>query len=260
MLKRLIRRKRSSVEVSEEGGLRALHLGGDAVQSAMKLSAPSDLALAYTQAMMAALLFAPQSRDILMIGLGGGSLARFVHERMPATRMVAVELNEKVVAAARTLFGLPNDDERLAVVVADGAAYVPAHPDSCDLLLLDAFEDGVSVAALATGQFYDACRRALRDGGVLAVNFMVEEPRLPTYLARLEEAFGGRVLCMPAKDRVNLIAFAFRHGQSRFLIATLKARARALARQLELPYDAFLRELLAYNSASTAYLAVRRKR
>ncbi|MBA2483600.1 MAG: spermidine synthase, partial [Nitrosomonas sp.] len=37
------------IELSEQGGIRSMHLGGTMVQSAMKLSAPNDLVLAYTQ-------------------------------------------------------------------------------------------------------------------------------------------------------------------------------------------------------------------
>ena len=89
-LKRLLGRKGSSVEVSESRGVRTLHLGGEAIQSAMRLSAPDRLELAYTRAMMAFLLFAPAPRDILMVGLGGGSIARFVYERLPRTRITGV--------------------------------------------------------------------------------------------------------------------------------------------------------------------------
>jgi spermidine synthase len=248
--------RQSSVEVSEEGGYRTLHLGGDAVQSAMKLAAPSDLALEYTQAMMGALLFAPAPRDILMIGLGGGSITRFVHERMPDTRMRTVELNAKVVAAARSLFGVPPDDERHEVIVADGAAYVPAHPESCDVLLLDAFEDGVSVAELATQTFYDACARALRQGGVFAVNFIAEERRFITYLRRIEQAFDGRVLCLPASNRVNVIVIALRDGPRRRSIDGLKRVARALKRRLGLPYDEFVKAIVEFNPHTAAYLTL----
>ncbi len=258
--KGMFRRGRSSVEVSEEGGYRALHLGGDAVQSAMKLSDPSALALDYTQAMMGGLLFVPDPQDILMVGLGGGSIARFVHERMPETRMTAVELNAQVVAAARSMFGLPADDERLAVVVADGAAYVPRHPGSCDVLLLDAFEDGVSVAPLATAAFYAACREALRPDGVFVVNFIAEERYFARYLGRIEEAFEGRVLCLPARNRVNVIVLGLTRSRSRYAIDGLKRVARALKRRLGLPYDQFVRDLLAFNPHTAAYLTLKEVR
>ena len=64
--------------------MRCLHLGSSMVQSAMLLKAPNDLQLVYTQYMMGFLLFHPHPRDILMIGLGGGSLAKFVYHQPAA--------------------------------------------------------------------------------------------------------------------------------------------------------------------------------
>ena len=81
--KNWLARRRSSVEVSEEDGVRSLHLGGDAIQSSIRLDRPDELALDYTRAMMAFLLFQPLPREVLMIGLGGGSMARYIHQRMP---------------------------------------------------------------------------------------------------------------------------------------------------------------------------------
>jgi spermidine synthase len=257
-LKRLFGRRRSSVEVSEARGVRTLHLGGAAIQSAIRLARPGELELAYTRAMMAFLLFAPAPRDLLMIGLGGGSIARFVHERMPGTRMTVVEISPQVVAAARTFFGLPEPDERLAVVVADGARHVPSVRAGCDALLLDAFEDGRSVRTLATQAFYDACFAALRPGGVFVVNFIADEPRFGAYLARIERAFAGRVLCMPSEDRVNMIVLGLRRPATRVAIEPLKRAARELKARYGVPFDRFLRDLVAHNPGSAAFLRLGR--
>ena len=61
------------VVVSEEEGVRYLHLGGDHIQSAMRIDAPDELELDYTRTTMAFLLFHPRPRECLMVGLGGGS-------------------------------------------------------------------------------------------------------------------------------------------------------------------------------------------
>jgi spermidine synthase len=254
VLKRLLGRRGSSVEVSESRGVRTLHLGGEAIQSAMRLSAPDRLELAYTRAMMAFLLFAPAPREILMVGLGGGSIARFVHERLPRTRLTVIELDPKVVAAARTFFGLPADDRRLKVIVGDGARHVLAHRGGCDVFLLDAFDDLRSVRSLATEAFYAACRDALRPGGVFAVNFIADEPRFGTYLARLERVFDGRVLCLPSQDRMNMIVLGFRAPLDPIRIAPLKRVARELERRLGLPFDRFVRDLVAHNPGDATHL------
>ena len=257
-LRRWIAGTHSSVEVSEKRGVRHLHLGGPAIQSAIRLSRPDELELHYTRAMMAFLLFEPAPRDVVMIGLGGGSIARFANARLPETRMTVVEINPRVLAAARSFFGLPTDDPRLAIELEDGARWIPAHRDCADVVLLDAFEDGESVKALATGEFYAACRAALRRRGILVVNFIAEERRFGKYLGRIEEAFDGRVLCLPAQDRVNMIVLAFKGGPARVSIDSLKATARVLKRRFALPFDRFVTDLLELNTRTAAYLRIGR--
>src|SRR5690606_10573719 len=104
------------IHFSESGGLRYLHLGGTAIQSAMRLDAPDDLALAYTRTMMAALLFHPEPRDVTLIGLGGGSLAKYIYRELPRARIVALEVDARVVTAARHMFHLPTGKRRLRVI------------------------------------------------------------------------------------------------------------------------------------------------
>src|SRR5688572_27113654 len=109
-----------AVYVTEKSGVRSLHIGSDTVQSSMRLARPNDLELSYTRSMMAFLLFAREPRNVLMIGLGGGSLAKFIYHRMPDARIQAVEINPQVIAIARQYFHVPQDDERFEIVTADG--------------------------------------------------------------------------------------------------------------------------------------------
>jgi len=248
---------RASVEVSEEDGVRSLHLGGDAIQSSILLDRPDELALDYTRAMMAFLLFQPLPREVLMIGLGGGSMARYIHQRMPGTRTTVVEINAKVLAAARSMFHFPADDKRLKVAIACGADYLAAQDESADVLLVDGFDDGKQPAALCSQVFYDAAYAALRPGGVMAVNFMAQEKKLDIYLQRIENSFDGYVASLNAADRVNLIAFGFK-GQPRQLTWTeLKKRARELKKFHELPFDDFIAGLKKLNPHTPAVLKLR---
>ena len=118
--------QQSAVAVSENAGVRFLHIGGDAIQSAMRLSKPDRLELHYTRAMMGFLLFHPKPRQVLMIGLGGGSMARFLHKAFPRSRVTALDVSPEVVAAARRYFDFPAEGPRLSAVLEDGASWVPA--------------------------------------------------------------------------------------------------------------------------------------
>ncbi len=249
--------RRASVEVSEEGGVRSLHLGGDAIQSSIRLARPDELALDYTRAMMAFLLFQPLPRDVLMIGLGGGSMARYIHQRMPGTRTTVVEINAKVLAAARSMFHFPADDACLKVEIADGADYIRDHPESADVLLVDGFDDGKQPAVLCTQAFYDAAYAALRPGGVMAVNFMAEEKKLDVFLQRIEKSFDDRVICLNAADRVNIIAFAFKRHPRELAWTELKKRARQLKKIHDLPLEDFIDGLKKINPHTRSVLRLR---
>src|SRR3970040_2238929 len=117
---RMNKKRDSPVAVSDARGVRTLHVGGEAIQSAMRIDDPFGLALDYTRCMMAFLLFHPEPREALMIGLGGGSLAKYFHKRFKQTSIRVVELDPRVVAAAREHFALPPDSARFRVEVGDG--------------------------------------------------------------------------------------------------------------------------------------------
>ena len=83
--------------VHETGNARALHFSLHETQSRMRLDDPDALDLAYTRTMMGFLLFHPDPRQIAMIGLGGGSLAKFCHRHLPRASIEVVEINGHIL-------------------------------------------------------------------------------------------------------------------------------------------------------------------
>ena len=238
------------VEISEKHGVRFLHLGGPAVQSAMRMRDPWGLELEYTRAMMAFLLFHAAPRDMALVGLGGGSLAKFIHRCLPETRLTALEINPEVVEAARAFFLLPPDDERLTVRVGDGAAFVHDHPDSQEVLMVDGYDARRIVEALASVDFYRACEAMLRPGGVAVFNLWGTDTSFPIYFERLSEVFGDRLLRLPSERKGNIIVFAFKPPLPDFSLAVLSRRGRQLSGVLGLEMEDFLVRLRNWNPTS----------
>jgi spermidine synthase len=234
--------------------VRTLHVGGEAIQSAMRIDDPHALALDYTRCMMNFLLLHPQPREALMIGLGGGSLPKFFHKHLRKTRVRVVELDPAVVAAARTHFALPPDDERLVVDIGDGAQAL--YPECCDVLVVDAYHDELHVPELASAQFYDAAFLALREPGAVVVNFMNDDPKLDEYLQRLERAFGGAVLAVPALYDPNIIVLAFRGAPPSIAWSTLRSRAEKLEARYGLPFTRYVSRLRSMNRATAQELLI----
>ena len=245
---------RKAIEIVEEDGVRVLQIGGDAIQSAMRLDSPDSIELDYVRAMMAFLLFYPDPRDVLMVGLGGGSMARFIHARLPATRVAVIEINPGVVTVARKYFQFPEDDARLEIVTGEGAEAVAERPQSCDVLVVDGFVNGKVAPSLCTRSFYSAAFAALRPPGVMVANFMADDDNLERHCARIEQAFGRRPALLLAEEQDNLIAFAVRGGAPRFAWKDLAVRASQLGGKLGLRLDESLAGLKERNSGTGRYL------
>jgi spermidine synthase len=231
--------------VSEERGVRSLHIGGEAIQSSMRLEDPFRLELDYTRCMMAFLLFHPSPRRALKIGLGGGSLVKFFHRRLNGMRTRVIELDDRVIATARALFHVPPDDARLSVVLGDGVEML--EPECCDLLVVDGFEDEDTPAALVSQDFFDAAWCALEEPGVLVMNFMDDDKEFDRRLARLERAFGGAVLCFHALTDPNIVVLALKGAPARIAWEALRGRAEALEARYGLPFGRYVNALRKMN-------------
>jgi len=231
-----------------------MHVGGEAIQSLMRINDPHALALDYTRCMMSFLLLHPEPREALMIGLGGGSLPKFFHRNLRKTRVRVVELDPAVVSAARQHFSLPPDDDRLTVEIGDGAQAL--YPECCDVLVVDAYQDELHVPELASPEFYEGAFLALREPGALVINFMNDDPKFDEYLQRLERAFGGAVLALPALYDPNILVFAFRGAPASIAWRTLRARAERLEERYGLPFTRYVSRLRSMNRCTKDELLI----
>lgn len=221
---------------------RRMHFTNHATQSAMLLTDPDALIAQYTRKMMAFLLFNPNPRHIVMIGLGGGSLAKFCYRHLPRTRITVIEISEDVVAL-RDEFCIPKDDERFRVVCDDGARYVEQHDEPMDVLLIDAFDaDGIALS-LAKSDFYASAARQLTGNGMLVMNFWGPCDRYVDNLAQARAAFGDSLLLVPVSGDVNLLLFAFKQAPPQRITDELEAVARKLQMRLTLDFPRFLRRI-----------------
>lgn len=232
--------------ISEQDGVRSLHLGGSMVQSAMRIAAPDVLELTYTQCMMGFMLFHPNPGHVLMIGLGGGSLAKFVYHYLPKTRVTVVEPYRQVIMAARQHFYVPQDDARFAVVEAEGARYIAAEAIAADVIMVDGFDDGDQVQSLCSQEFYDRAQQVLSRNGMLVVNLLSRDRQLKTLLKRIENSFDGHIIAMMAEIRGNLIVFAFRNNPGKLSWKSIHKHAQKLEAAYPLPFREFVAKLRKY--------------
>ncbi len=228
--------------ILETASERRLHFSQDSVQSVMRLDEPDALVTAYTRKMMAFLLFNPNPKKIVMVGLGGGSLAKFCYRNLPKTRISVVEIDDRVIAL-REEFHVPADDHRFRIVCDDGARYIAHSSENIDVVVVDAF-DAIGLApTLAATDFYEWAARRLSSNGMLVMNFSGVPERYVLHIKRIRAAFGGSTLLVPVIADDNLLLFAFKKCIDLPTTAKYESRAQRLQARFSLEFPRYLRRI-----------------
>lgn len=172
-------------------------------QSGMWLSDPYRTRFRYTDYLDLGLVHRPSARNVLFIGLGGGSAPKRFWRDFPELQLQAVELDPDVVAAAYRWFELPRDP-RLVVDVDDGRRWLTRHEKRWDLIVIDAFYADSIPFHLATREFLELVRERLEPGGVVVVNVIGAvtggESKLMRSLTKTYRAVFPTVLLYPVFD------------------------------------------------------------
>lgn len=143
---------------------------GELVWSRAALDEPERSGWFYVDLLHLAAVRAPCQRRFLLVGVGGGVVARQLARTYPGAYIDAVESDPRVVDLARRWFGLDAIPD-LSITVGDGAAFLRRAPrEAWDAILVDAYDGSELAGALATRGFFADARRALRPGGGVAFN------------------------------------------------------------------------------------------
>ncbi len=212
----------------------SMHFDTHSIQSVMLKTDPEYLILGYTRTMMGFLFFTPEPKSIAMIGLGGGSIAKYCAKHLPNAHFTAVEISAKVIAV-REQFNIPADSDKFSVQHADGNDYVANKAGKVDVLFIDAFTESGHPAKLCSAGFYDNCYAKLNEGGVMVANLLGSDIKFGTYASRIRDSFEDKVVVVDAEDDGNKIAFAYKGNNFPLSKETLSERIRTLGPNHPIP-------------------------
>jgi len=228
--------------VVDDGKSRFLYFNVRLMQSEMSLQAPNDLAIRYTQKMMAFLLFQPKPKRLVLIGLGGGSLIKFCHHRLPGTHLTAVELDPNVIAF-RDTFLVPADGPRLQVLQADGAEYIAEAEKGIDVLLVDAFDKTGFAPSLANREFFENAYAKLSGNGVMVINLAGEKETYAGLIGEAMHVFDDQVIVISVPDDGNHVLYAFKEHWFEPRWRWLHNYAKELRARFGLDFPAFVQKM-----------------
>ncbi|MFA7280601.1 MAG: fused MFS/spermidine synthase [Sterolibacterium sp.] len=228
--------------ILEDGQLRKLLFEFTHVQSVMTIDAPDTLTLRYTQMMMGFLLFQPNPANVLLLGLGGGSLAKYCYWHLPLANITVIEIDSDVMAL-RGHFMVPKDNARFRVIHGDGAQHVGAQEEPVDVLLVDAFDGKGMAKSVADRDFLQTAYNCLAVDGVLGMNLASDKARYKTLVADAQSVFDHQVHVILVSDDRNHILFALKNPQFVPNWRSMKLRAKELKKQYQLDFPAMVQKM-----------------
>jgi spermidine synthase len=212
--------------------------GYDYTESVANLTDPDALPIRYTQQMTVGVLYPPQPRKILMIGLGGGSISSYLGRYLADAQIDTVEVDPGVIGAAKKYFGII-ETPRVRYLEGDGRVFLNRNAATYDLVLVDAFHGGYVPFHLLTKEFYTLVKQRLAPGGAAAFNVHDNTKLFASALVTLRSVFPS-VHLYPTRLGETITVVTAEPAPDQ---ATLSARATALQEKFGLRYP--LPELLA---------------
>lgn len=162
------------VTVYDDGDCYILSFAANDEQSRCLKAAPHILQYDYTQAMLLVLLFVKPKR-VLLLGLGGGSLASALYHAVAGIHITAVELRAAVIEIAQRYFQLPSA-KRIELIQQNADVFLQnSHLRKVDVIFADLYDaTGTAEVQLRT-DFIRRCAELLKEQGWLVLNCWQEQ-------------------------------------------------------------------------------------
>jgi spermidine synthase len=205
------------------------------LQSRVNVEQQKQLALVYSNMMMASLLFCPKPRRLLMVGLGGAAVTNFLSEQFPDLHIDVVEIDPKVIEVSKKYFYL-RESNRYRVFEEDGRVFIQKRKgqESYDWIILDAFKSGSIPYHLKTCEFYKEIRDILKPDGIVGSNLYGKGNSLKPRDTKTFMSVFPNIYCFEDDERVATVLIA--NGGERWSEEKINDRA-AISNKMPEPFS-----------------------
>ena len=213
-------------------------------QSCMYKNNPDKLVFNYTKLTFASLLVTDNPKNVLIIGLGGGTLSNVIHALYPAAKIHNVEIDPAVLKVARNYFNFIENDA-VTSSVQDGRIFIKRaaiKKQKYDWIMLDAFNGDYIPEHLLTKEFFEEVKSVLAEGGVIAANTF-SSSKLYEHESATYHAVFGDFINVSRANRSNRIILAGVNSMP--TEAQINQRIKALNPRLK-KYDVDLKAISTY--------------
>lgn len=196
------------IEIIDQGSTRSLYFDGTVLQSSLDRSAPHQLLLSYTRYLMTPLLFNPAPTNILLVGLGAGSLVHFLHHHFPATGIDVVDHAAPIIELARRYFLVP-ENRHITMHCLDGFDFICAPAEKkYDLVIIDAFDQRGMADSIYNHRYLTHLKKTLCEKALVSFNLWSGNQHKTNKIKQTIRNHFNCLLEFPVYNRGNVVALA----------------------------------------------------
>ena len=203
------------IQVIDKTNVRHLRFGNAIRQSSINKKSPFKLQTKYTRDMMKVFdHYKDIPENILVLGLGAGTIPSYLYHKFPKTKIYVVEILPELKEIASDYFSMPRD-ERLEVIIGDAYDYINVGVRRTalketqikfDLIFMDVFGKNAIPKKFRTEKFYAGLYQLTSTDGYVAFNTWVDPSSYGNYIRKLKGVFDTVIEeCVPISG--NHIAF-----------------------------------------------------
>lgn len=150
----------------------------------------------------------PAVESVLILGLGGGSVAELVQEYWPESKKVGLDIDAQMIEFGKDYLKLKSVTN-LKTVVADAQSWIEKSKEKFDLVLVDMYKGANIPQSFTTEKFFRSIKNLLNPEGLAAFNHLcssIEKVEADKFGQRLSKVFPAVTSVTP---EANIIYICF---------------------------------------------------
>lgn len=190
---------------------RWMHFNNDIVQTVIDVKEPHRLVLAHMPVLLDILKFNIGPNEILVMGLGGGALLHYLKRQLPQCNVTIVEIDSTVIALANRHFFLHLIHDNFSIFNADVCDFLKLNGKIFDSIIVDMYDVDQMPFCYHDIQFFQSVYSSLSENGVAAINLVCKmRSEFLEILQKIRCVFNNYTVCIPIKNYMNVIVYAFK--------------------------------------------------
>lgn len=241
--------------IEEKEGFKSLYSNDLAIQSALNIKHPHRLVMKNLEYLLGCLMFIPQPRNILILGVGGGSLIHFFRHYCPNSEIVGVENDAEFFIQMQSSFDLPKADNLLSYVITDAKQWIKTNTAQFDLIIVDIFNEHSMPSWVQQADFIRNIYKHLTEQGCTAWNMLFSsDSDFNHFYSKFRLISEQKSLCLQVDEYENTMVFGFKQALVHSDIESLMQFAVKSEEQYELPFNQILGQIFNINPVDSGFI------